>query len=204
MPHAFCTLLVLLLTAAQTCTSLCIPWRMTASLNSIRLRYEFPNTPLIQGIQHIHSVEHLCTVHKLAAPCFRLKKVHPPKLTADSSSVLFECSTLLADDMLAIMFTTRPTESNILFVAGKRMVYNIQLTVKPIPSADGRLGDSHSLKVDVTFFLKKGPLAAIVHAFLPLYLRMQETELLRGSTEQPNPNLLAYRNWVMRGIVNLL
>ena len=195
MHHA--TLLLVLFTLAQTCTSLCIPWRMVASLNHIRLRYEFPKTPLIQGIQHIHSVEHLCTVHKLAAPCFRLKKVHPPKLTTDSSSVLLECSTLLADDMCALMFATRPTESNILFIAGKRMVYNIQLTVKP--TVDG----GHSLKVDVAFFLKKGPLATILRAFLPLYLAVPETALLEGSTTQANPHLMAYRNWVMRGIINL-
>ena len=194
----------MLAAAIPSATSLCtMPWKMIASLNHISLRYDFPNTPLVQGIEHIHSVEHLCTVHKLAAPCFRLKKVHPPKLLADSSSVLFECSTLLADDMLALMFTTRPNESNILFIAGKRMVYNIQLTVKPLPSAGSRFGDSHSLNVDVTFFLKKGPLAAFIRAFLPLYLAVPEKHLLHGATTQENKRLAAYRNWVMRGIVNL-
>ena len=192
------TIAFMLALAAQPTT----PLHMCSSLNHISFRYYFPNTPLIQGIKNIHSIEHLCTVHRLAAPCFRLKKVHPPKLTKDSSSILFECSTLLANEMCALMFATRPTESNILFITGKRMVYNVQLTVKPM-TIDG-FENSHSLKVDITFLIRKGPLATFIRAFLPLYLAVPESELLQGATTQENPHFTAYRNWVMRGIINLL
>jgi hypothetical protein len=161
----------------------------------ITVRYNFPHVPVSQGIKHIHTPEHICEVHKLGAPCFQLLKVDHPKLHTDSASILYRCSTLFVKEMRVLMYTTKPSESNLIFIKNKTALYNVRLRVVGNE-------ESHTLKMDISFFNGQDLMFRLVTMLLPVFLAINGAEDARafthGITIQENQNLALYRSWVMR------
>jgi hypothetical protein len=169
--------------------------------NHISVKYKFPNVPLAHGIKHIHTPEHICEVHKVGAPCFQLSNVNKPKLNANSASVLYQCSTLFVKDMRVLMYTTRRTESNLLFIKNRVAMYNMKLRV---------VGDEneHTLKIDIAFYNGNDMFFKLVTTLFPLFVAINGAEDQRafqhGAVMQENKNLAIYRDWVLRGMQSFI
>jgi hypothetical protein len=161
----------------------------------ISVKYNFPDVPLAKGIKHIHTPEHICEVHKLGAPCFQLSNIQKPRLHANSASILYHCSTLFSKDMKVLMYTTRKTESNHLFIKNKTALYNIRLRV---------VGNekSHTLKMDIMFYTGSDLFLKLVTTLFPLFVAINKAEdqhaFQHGAKMQENKNLATYRAWVTR------
>ena len=153
------------------------------------------------GIEHIHSPEHISETHKIGAPFFKLLKVLPPKLSASKASITYFCSTLLLKNMCIRMYTSRPEQSNLVFLNEQgKALYQVCLTVLP---ADGF--SSHRLKIDISLFTGMVPRYAIAAA-MPVFLFINGLEdrlaFSRGR-ERVDGYLAEYRRIVTNNLAQL-
>ena len=153
------------------------------------------------GIEHIHSPEHISETHKIGAPFFKLLKVLPPKLSASKASITYFCSTLLLKNMCIRMYTSRPEQSNLVFLNEQgKALYQVCLTVLP---ADGF--SSHRLKIDISLFTGMVPRFAIA-AVMPVFLFINGLEdrlaFARGHAQHEG-YLAEYRRLVTNNLAQL-
>ena len=169
-------------------------------LQHTTLKFRFPGVSFDAGMRHIHAPEHIAETHRLGAPFFRIRQVQPPVLTDERSAVVFLCSTLLTPHMRVVMFSTRPDQSNLLFFVGGRALYTVRLTAEPSASLD-----SHTLRLDITFFLAQDYwLFRALRLLLPVFLLVNGLEdrhaFAAASSYAEDAHLAAYRAWVLRGV----
>lgn len=162
-------------------------------LHRTSLTFEFPSIPYTMAIRHIHSPEHISETHRLGAPFFSLDSVEAPEASGGRSSVRFNCSTLVTKNMRVRMFSSRPSESNLLFFRQGVALYGVKFTVVPT-----RAFTSHQLRLDVTVFSNNALIRLAIACLLPVFMLINGLEDRMGFRvpECENEHLANYRRSV--------
>ena len=170
---------------------------LTMGISRASFHFDFPGVPYLHGIRHIHSPEHISETHRLGAPFFRLDRVDPPRVSDNKTCISFTCSTLVTKNMRVRMHSSRPDESNLLFLKDGVALYAARFVVRP-----GRSFASHRLELHVTFFFGSPVFQWLLARAMPVFMFINglEDRFNYSAAVDDDANLEAYRRGVLAAL----
>jgi hypothetical protein len=169
--------------------------------------FRFPNVPLLDGIRHIHTIEHLenITLPVSAggqAPChhyFDIQRVAQPQRYGDHVSVCVHCSVKGSPQTLYMLARPEAPEScTIMCVRNGSQQAMVHLRVGALPFSE----QGHRLQMECTYFIGARLLDRDMEPtfrFLRFFEKRLRWQGLQVAARQPqsHANLLWYRRMVL-------
>lgn len=151
-----------------------------------------------QGVRHIHSLEHIETIHKFGCPFFKILSTTKPQQKANFTFILATYTFLNFGTNSLLMFTDKRDESNIICLDPSKPFLSIHTKV----SRTKHNTQGHNIKIRVHHSRQYNWLRKVFYSFLKEIFILEDTLCwsydFRGKVNiRDYENLAKYRRMVL-------